>query len=82
MMPDDATVNEHLGDAYWRVGRTTEARYQWERSLTFKPEKETADALRDKIEKGMPAFAGMPIDVNTPTASTTIMENAAPSQVQ
>ena len=82
MMPDDATVNEHLGDAYWRVGRTTEARYQWERSLTFKPEKETADALRDKIEKGMPAFAGVPIDVNTPTASSTIMENAAPSQVQ
>ncbi len=26
---DDATIIEHLGDAYWHVGRTREARFQW-----------------------------------------------------
>jgi len=54
IMPDDATVNDHLGDAYWRIGRKTEARFQWERALTFKPEKEIAEALREKLEKGLP----------------------------
>ncbi|MFZ4542198.1 MAG: tetratricopeptide repeat protein, partial [Rickettsiales bacterium] len=61
-MPDDATVNDHLGDAYWRVGRKTEARYQWERALNFKPEKEMVDQLHDKITNGMPAFV-MPAEM-------------------
>lgn len=55
LMPDDPTVNEHLGDAYWRVGREVEARYQWERALTFKPEQELVQALKDKINNGLPA---------------------------
>jgi predicted Zn-dependent protease len=25
----DVTINEHLGDAYWKVGRFNEARYSW-----------------------------------------------------
>src|SRR3546814_8293510 len=27
--PDEPTINEHLGDAYWRIGRKYEARYSW-----------------------------------------------------
>jgi len=30
----DPDVNNHLGDAYWQVGRKTEARFQWARVLT------------------------------------------------
>ena len=56
MMPDDVTVNDHLGDAYWRVGRQTEAHFQWERALTFKPDKDTEQALRDKLSKGLGTF--------------------------
>ena len=56
LMPDDVTVNDHLGDAYWRVGRETEARYQWQRALSNKPEKEDAEAIREKLDKGMTAF--------------------------
>ena len=56
LMPDDPTVNDHLGDAYWRVGRQTEAQFQWKRALTFKPEKESAEAIRNKLENGLPPF--------------------------
>lgn len=58
LMPDDPTVNDHLGDAYWRTGRETEAKFQWQRALTFKPEKDVAEELNRKLEKGLPAFNG------------------------
>ena len=55
LIPKDATVNGHLGDVYWRLGRETEARYQWERALLFKPEEPgEAEALRKKIDQGLP----------------------------
>lgn len=53
MMPGDPTVNEHLGDALWRVGRKSEARYQWERALTFKPEPAVVASLKQKIASGL-----------------------------
>lgn len=62
LMPDDPTVNDHLGDAYWRIGRETEAKFQWQRALTFKPEKDVAEELARKLEKGMPAFVGQQAD--------------------
>jgi len=33
----DPEINDHLGDAYWRVGRRDEALFQWRRVLTLKP---------------------------------------------
>mgnify|MGYP006218307019 CR=1 FL=1 len=36
--PGDPVINEHLGDAYWRVGRILEAKYQWEQALSLEPE--------------------------------------------
>ena len=33
--PEDPTINEHLGDAYWAAGRKLEAPYQWRRALTL-----------------------------------------------
>lgn len=56
-MPYDATVNEHLGDVYWRLGRKTEAKYQWQRALDNKPEKKAIAALETKIKSGMPEEA-------------------------
>ncbi len=35
MEPSDAEVNEHLGDVYKALGRTAEARYEWQRVLTL-----------------------------------------------
>jgi len=56
LMSNDATVNEHLGDVYWRLGRKQEARYQWEKSLAFKPEPEAEAGVRKKLAEGMPPF--------------------------
>jgi Flp pilus assembly protein TadD len=43
----DPEINNHLGDAYWRVGRKDEALFQWRRVLTLKPDaKIKADAER------------------------------------
>jgi len=32
------TINDHLGDAYWRIGRTLEAKFQWAHARDLKPE--------------------------------------------
>jgi len=54
--PGDATINEHMGDIYWRMGYDTQARFQWERALSFNPtEKGQAEGLKGKIASGMPA---------------------------
>src|SRR3546814_14090788 len=31
--PAEPTINEHLGDAYWQVGRRSEARYSWRAAM-------------------------------------------------
>ena len=57
LMPGDATVNEHLGDGYWAVGRAREARFQWRRALAFAPEGAEADRIRAKMLRGPAAAA-------------------------
>ena len=43
----DPEINNHLGDAYWKVGRRDEAVFQWKRVLTLQPDgKIKADAER------------------------------------
>ena len=59
LIPSDAVVNDHLGDAYWRDGRKTEARYQWERSQSFSPDKPLAAALNKKLKEGLPSLNPM-----------------------
>jgi Flp pilus assembly protein TadD len=49
----DPTLNDHLGDVYWRVGRRTEARYQWQRALSFNPDDPAP--IQQKLERGLPA---------------------------
>jgi tetratricopeptide (TPR) repeat protein len=34
----DPEINNHLGDAYWKVGRRDEALFQWRRVLTLQPD--------------------------------------------
>jgi len=55
LLPGDPTVNDHLGDVYWRLGRRNEARFQWERALTFSPDDKLADTIRKKLKDGLPA---------------------------
>ena len=51
--PVDPVVNDHLGDVYWAVGRVIEARFQWQRALSFDPKESEADRIRDKLQRGL-----------------------------
>ena len=52
--PGDPVINDHLGDAYWRVGREREARYQWQRVLTLDPEEDVIADVEQKLRSGLP----------------------------
>jgi tetratricopeptide (TPR) repeat protein len=47
----DVAINEHLGDAYWRVGRRIEARFAW-RAAAVQASGATSDRLTRKIDLG------------------------------
>ncbi|MBU2091440.1 MAG: tetratricopeptide repeat protein, partial [Alphaproteobacteria bacterium] len=56
LRPGDPTINDHLGDAYWKVGRRVEARFQWQRVLTLKPEDAELEAsVQRKLADGLAA---------------------------
>jgi predicted negative regulator of RcsB-dependent stress response len=44
-------INEHLGDAYWAVGRRIEARYAW-RAALVQADKREAERLNRKLTDG------------------------------
>jgi Flp pilus assembly protein TadD len=49
----DPEINNHLGDAYWRVGRKDEAQFQWRRVLTLKPDDKVKAAAETKLASGL-----------------------------
>ncbi|HEY2178351.1 MAG TPA: tetratricopeptide repeat protein [Caulobacteraceae bacterium] len=54
----DPDVNNHLGDAYWKVGRKVEARFQWNRVLTLEPTAKLKSEVETKLKAGLdPAVA-------------------------
>ena len=53
MEPAEPTINEHLGDAYWQVGRKIEARYSWRAAMVGTDEEPVLKRLRKKIDFGL-----------------------------
>jgi tetratricopeptide (TPR) repeat protein len=51
--PSDGTINEHLGDVYWKVGRKNEARFQWQRALGLELEEPQRAGILKKLERGL-----------------------------
>jgi tetratricopeptide (TPR) repeat protein len=51
--PEDPTINDHLGDAYWKVNRRLEARFQWRHALAMKPDSALAAAVEEKLKRGL-----------------------------
>src|ERR1017187_1950750 len=49
--PDDATVEEHLGDLFEKKGDLALARTSWKRALTLKPEEDVKRRLDEKLQK-------------------------------
>jgi tetratricopeptide (TPR) repeat protein len=67
----DAEINDHLGDAYWRVGRKDEARFQWANVLTLKPDAEVKHRAETKLASplGLEAVPQpAPVREGTPSA--------------
>jgi len=48
----DPEINNHLGDAYWKVGRKDEALFQWKRVLTLQPDAKMKADAETKIASG------------------------------
>ena len=49
----NAEINDHLGDAYWKVGRQREAVWLWNRVLVLEPEPERRAEVERKIANGL-----------------------------
>ena len=49
----DPIVNDHLGDVLWMLGRKREAKFQWKKSLSFKPEPVDQKKTEDKLAYGL-----------------------------
>ncbi|WP_374473085.1 tetratricopeptide repeat protein [Phenylobacterium sp.] len=49
----DPEINNHLGDAYWMVGRKDEAVFQWRRVLTLDPEPRIKADAEAKLASGL-----------------------------
>ena len=57
--PGEAAINEHLGDAYWTIGRVYEARYAWRAALLTADDKDKA-RLTAKIDTGLDKATAAP----------------------
>jgi tetratricopeptide (TPR) repeat protein len=49
----DPEINNHLGDAYWKVGRRDEAQFQWRRVLSLKPDDKIKASAETKLASGL-----------------------------
>jgi len=49
----DPDINNHLGDAYWKVGRRDEAQFQWRRVLTLNPDAKMKAQVEAKLASGL-----------------------------
>ncbi|MBN8528265.1 MAG: tetratricopeptide repeat protein, partial [Caulobacterales bacterium] len=59
-LPANPEINDHLGDAYWQVGRRREAQFQWARVLTLDPSDEQAERARRKLDQGLEPVGAQP----------------------
>jgi len=56
----DPDINNHLGDAYWRVGRKDEAIFQWRRVLTLDPDAKMKSEVDRKLVSGLSEVVATP----------------------
>ncbi|WP_340109334.1 tetratricopeptide repeat protein [Pikeienuella sp. HZG-20] len=53
LQPVDPVLNDHYGDALWRVGRRLEAEFQWRRALSFDPDEKSRARIHRKLDVGL-----------------------------
>jgi tetratricopeptide (TPR) repeat protein len=50
-LPDDATIRDHLGDAYFAKDEPEKALLEWEESLKLNPENQTVKEKLERVQK-------------------------------
>ncbi|MCI1242898.1 MAG: tetratricopeptide repeat protein [Acetobacter fabarum] len=77
--PEDPEVNYHLGEAYWRIGRKTEAVDQWNVALGLHPSPADESLIRAALQKaGVPPTP--PAGAGSPAAQPVPAAQPAPAQ--
>lgn len=79
MEPSDAEVNEHLGDVYKALGRTAEARYEWQRVLTL--QNATPKTLA-QVKAKLDATTVVAKAAEVPKPETTAFNDKAPAKAK
>ncbi len=64
LLPVDPILNDHLGDALWMVGREREARFQWNRAISFDPDPEDLARIRQKLDIGLTEVLAQELNEN------------------
>jgi tetratricopeptide (TPR) repeat protein len=71
LIPSDPIIADHLGDVYWKVGRTLEARFQWQHALDNHPDEVDIPRIQAKLKDGLPdADPAKPADNAAPAPTT------------
>ena len=55
LRPNDPELNDHLGDAYWTVGRRLEARFQWKVAAAMDEVGNVRERVARKLADGLTA---------------------------
>ena len=53
ILPDDATLNDHLGDAYWKANRKRRSFISMEENFDFGPDFKGKSLINKKIKNGL-----------------------------
>ncbi len=53
LKPVDPTINDHLGDVYWKVDRMLEAKFQWSHARDLKPDDDELKKIEEKLRVGL-----------------------------
>src|SRR4029077_13200674 len=85
LQPQDSTLNDHLGDAYWKTGRKLDATFQWAHARDFDPEPDALPRILAKLQRGLDAVPPPPPPQGsgslTTAAGTTTSGSVAESTV-
>jgi len=53
LVPGDATINEHYGDALWMAGHKLDAHFQWNHALAFNTDPKDKVKIQKKLQDGL-----------------------------
>ena len=75
-------INDHLGDAYWKVGRKLEATFQWAHARDSDPDPKELPKILRKLAVGLDAADEETTDTAEADPVAAEDDQAAPSTAQ